>query len=416
MWKFLTLISESFRFSINVLINNRLRTILSLLGIAIGIFSIISVYAIVDSLERNIRQSVEGLGNDVVYVQKWPWGAGQGEYPWWKYFQRPEVSLKEYNRLVDRGLDGAEYISFINGVRRTIKFGNSNIENAEIRGVTYQYGLLSSLQIELGRYFSEKENRIGRKVCLLGSELAVGLFGERDPIGRIVNALGRKFTVIGVLPREGSSMLGESHDTKMLIPASLMALIEGSALSGSAIQMKARPDQSLEALKDEVRMNMRAIRRLTPIADDNFSLNESSVISSGLDTMFQAISLAGTFIGGFSILVGGFGIANIMFVSVRERTGQIGIQKALGAKSSFILLQFLVESTLLSILGGITGLFFVAILIYSAASVSGFDLVLSLENIITGLALSAFIGLVSGVAPASMAARLDPVEAIRYNQ
>ena len=186
--------------------------------------------------------------------------------------------------------------------------------------------------------------------------------------------------------------------------------------SYSPNQFKAKENVSLELLKDEVKQNMRAIRRLSPRAEDDFSINESSIISGGLDTMFSAIGIAGTIIGGFSILVGGFGIANIMFVSVRERTGQIGIQKALGAKNSFILLQFLVESTLLSILGGILGILFVSILISVASLYSEFELAMSLENIFTGIGLSALIGLVSGLAPATMAAKLDPVDAIRFNQ
>ena len=169
-------------------------------------------------------------------------------------------------------------------------------------------------------------------------------------------------------------------------------------------------------LKEDLRMHMRAIRRLKPLAEDDFTLNESSVFSQGLDTMFGAIGMAGTVIGGFSILVGGFGIANIMFVSVRERTGQIGVQKALGATRSFILTQFLIESTLLSIVGGVAGLILVGLLMWGGTVMTGFDLSMSLQNVFTGILLSAAIGLLSGLAPAFMAAKLDPVEAIRFNQ
>ncbi len=420
MWKIFTLISESYRFAWNVLLNNRLRTCLSLLGIAIGIFAIISVYAIVDSLERNIRASVDSIGTDVVFVQKWPWAAGDDSYPWWKYYQRPEVSLKDYKKLVNRGIVGSQYMSFGAAVRETLKYGNSNIENANIEGVTFEAGLIffpkGDGQMKAGRYFSEKENRLGKSVCIIGSDICSGLFGNKDPIGRSITAFGRQFNVIGVWPKQGNSLIGQSNDSKMYIPASLLISMRGDRLSQTAIHFKAKKYIPIETFKDEVRANMRAIRRLSPRAEDDFSINESSIISGGLDTMFSAIGIAGTIIGGFSILVGGFGIANIMFVSVRERTGQIGIQKALGAKNSFILLQFLVESTMLSVLGGILGILFVSILISIASFYSEFELAMSLENVFTGIGLSALIGLVSGVAPASMAAKLDPVDAIRFNQ
>ncbi len=420
MWKIFTLISESYRFAWNVLLNNRLRTCLSLLGIAIGIFAIISVYAIVDSLERNIRTSVDSIGTDVVFVQKWPWAAGDDSYPWWKYYQRPEVSLKDYKKLVNRGIVGSQYMSFGAAVRETLKYGNSNIENANIEGVTFEAGLIffpkGDGQMKAGRYFSEKENRLGKSVCIIGSDICSGLFGNKDPIGRSITAFGRQFNVIGVWPKQGNSLIGQSNDSKMYIPASLLISMRGDRLSQTAIHFKAKKYIPIETFKDEVRANMRAIRRLSPRAEDDFSINESSIISGGLDTMFSAIGIAGTIIGGFSILVGGFGIANIMFVSVRERTGQIGIQKALGAKNSFILLQFLVESTMLSVLGGILGILFVSILISIASFYSEFELAMSLENVFTGIGLSALIGLVSGVAPASMAAKLDPVDAIRFNQ
>tara|TARA_B100000767_G_C19763445_1_gene536290 strand:+ start:697 stop:1890 length:1194 start_codon:yes stop_codon:yes gene_type:complete len=397
-----------------------LRTCLSLLGIAIGIFAIISVYAIVDSLERNIRTSVDSIGTDVVFVQKWPWAAGDDSYPWWKYYQRPEVSLKDYKKLVNRGIVGSQYMSFGAAVRETLKYGNSNIENANIEGVTFEAGLIffpkGDGQMKAGRYFSEKENRLGKSVCIIGSDICSGLFGNKDPIGRSITAFGRQFNVIGVWPKQGNSLIGQSNDSKMYIPASLLISMRGDRLSQTAIHFKAKKYIPIETFKDEVRANMRAIRRLSPRAEDDFSINESSIISGGLDTMFSAIGIAGTIIGGFSILVGGFGIANIMFVSVRERTGQIGIQKALGAKNSFILLQFLVESTMLSVLGGILGILFVSILISIASFYSEFELAMSLENVFTGIGLSALIGLVSGVAPASMAAKLDPVDAIRFNQ
>lgn len=416
MRKITALLSESFRFAWMALVSNRLRTFLSLLGITIGIFAIIAVYAIVDSLERNIRQSVESLGSDVVYVQKWPWGGGGGEYAWWKYFQRPEVGMTDFKRLTARNPRTAASLTYIVGSNETLKMGNSSVERVEVNGVTYNYGALNSLDIAEGRYFTESEMTSARNVIILGADIAAGLFPSGQGIGQSIQTFGRRFTVIGILPKEGANIIGQSHDTKAIIPASLFTALKGDEMGGSAIQAKVKDGFTTFELKEELRMHMRAIRRLKPISEDDFTLNESSVFSQGLDTMFGAIGMAGTVIGGFSILVGGFGIANIMFVSVRERTGQIGVQKALGATRSFILTQFLVESTMLSVVGGLAGLVLVAILMAVGTAISGFDLAMSLNNVLTGVLLSAAIGLLSGLAPASMAARLDPVEAIRFNQ
>lgn len=416
MRKITALLSESFRFAWMALVSNKLRTFLSLLGITIGIFAIIAVYAIVDSLERNIRQSVESLGSDVVYVQKWPWGGDGGEYAWWKYFQRPEVGITDFKRLMAKNLRTAESLTYIVGSSETLKMGNSSVERVEINGVTFNYGALNSLDIAEGRYFTESEMNSARNVIILGADVADGLFPSGKALGESVQTFGRRFTVIGILPKEGANIIGKSHDSKAMIPATLFTFLKGDEFGGSAIQAKVKQGFSTLELKEELRMHMRAIRRLKPISDDDFTLNESSVFSQGLDTMFGAIGIAGTVIGGFSILVGGFGIANIMFVSVRERTGQIGIQKALGATRSFILTQFLVESTLLSLAGGLAGLILVAGLMMIGSAISGFELAMSSNNVLTGILLSAGIGLLSGLAPASMAARLDPVEAIRFNQ
>lgn len=416
MQKILALFKESFRFAWIALISNRLRTVLSLLGISIGIFAIIAVYAIVDSLEVNIRQSVSSLGKDVVYIQKWPWGGEDGEFAWWKYFQRPEMSVNDFKRLEDRKPNSAEVMAYVAGSTEVVKRGNSSVENVQVNGVSFDYGRLNALNIADGRYFSELEINVAKNVTVLGADIAEGLFpgglGQRP----VIQVLGREFLVIGVLPKEGASLTGQSHDTKILIPYTLFSLLKGDEMGGAAIQVKAKSGVEMAALKDELRVHMRAIRRLKPVAEDDFSLNETSVFSQGLDEMFGIIGLAGTIIGGFSILVGGFGIANIMFVTVRERTGQIGIQKALGATRSFVLMQFLMESTILSIIGGVAGLIFVAGALRLGTALSGFELYLSFSNVATGLLLSAGIGIISGLAPAYSAAKLDPVEAIRFNQ
>ena len=407
---------EALRFAWIALVGNRLRTFLSLLGITIGILAIISVYAIVDSLEKSIRNSVEGLGSDVVYVQKWPWGGGGEEYAWWKYFQRKDVDYDDFMQLTARGVTSASDIVLINGSNGTITHGNSNVDNAQIRGVSHGYAKLNALDISAGRYFSTLESRNGRSICLLGADIADALFLSEDPVGKKVKVFGREYLVLGVIKRQGASLVGENSDEMMMVPAVNLIRIIGKKSQGSAMQVKVKKGLELAALKEDIRMQMRAIRRLRPRADDDFSMNDSSTLSSGLDSMFSVIGALGTVIGGFSILVGGFGIANIMFVSVRERTGQIGIQKALGATKRFVLSQFLFESVMLSMVGGVAGILLVALLMWLGSMATGFALVLSTTNVITGLLISGAIGLIAGIAPAIVAANMEPVDAIRFNQ
>jgi len=407
---------EALRFAWIALVGNRLRTFLSLLGITIGILAIISVYAIVDSLEKSIRNSVEGLGSDVVYVQKWPWGGGGEEYAWWKYFQRKDVDYDDFMQLTARGVASASDIVLLNCSNGTITHDNSNVENAQIRGVSHGYARLNALDISAGRYFSTLESRNGRSICLLGADIADALFLNEDPVGKKVKAFGREYLVLGVIKRQGASLVGENSDEMMMVPAVNLIRIIGKRSEGSAIQIKVKKGLELAALKEDIRMQMRAIRRLRPRADDDFSLNDSSTLSSGLDSMFSVIGALGTVIGGFSILVGGFGIANIMFVSVRERTGQIGIQKALGATKYFVLSQFLFESIMLSLVGGVAGILLVALLMWLGSMATGFALVLSTANVITGLLISVAIGIIAGIAPAIVAANMEPVDAIRFNQ
>jgi len=416
MLRWLTTGAEAFRFAWIALVTNRLRTFLSLLGITIGIFAIIAVYAVVGSLEKNIRDTVASLGTEVVYVQKWPWGGGM-DMPWWKYIQRKEVDLADFEMIRDRGLSKASAIGFITGADNLkFEFGSSNVSGVTARGITMSYGEINGMDLASGRYFSGVEMQTGQAVVILGHDVADGLFPSGDAVGKKVKVNGREFAVIGVMTAKGASMVGENEDQMALIPVRQYIRSIGRRHDGGALQIKAREGVEIKALKQEIRTAMRGIRRLKPKADDDFSMNESSTISSNLDSMFSVIRMAGTFIGSFSILVGGFGIANIMFVSVRERTGQIGIQKALGAKRHFILAQFILESTLLSVVGGLAGLILVAILVQVISSVSEFSLYLSMSNVVTGILLSAAIGVVAGLVPAFMAARMDPVNAIRFNQ
>jgi len=403
---------ESFRFAWQALRSNLLRTTLSLLGVTIGIFAIIAVFTLVDSLERNIKDSLSFIGDKVVYVEKWPWSFG-GEYQWWKYFQRPEPSMNEYKFLAER-LETAQAVVALDFKGRvTIKQGNNSMSSL-IQGTTFDYNKISDVPIEQGRYFTQQEIDNARNVAIIGSDVADNLFPGQEPVGQSFKLNGLNYVVIGVQERKGESILnvGGNPDIKCLIPIGAFAKMFHSINPSISIAIKGYDDdQGLLELESEIRGLMRTRRGVRPTQDDNFAINRPEALAQAIGGIFGVLTVAGWVIGGFSILIGGFGIANIMFVSVRERTNIIGIQKSLGAKNYFILFQFLFEAVLLSLVGGLAGIFFVYLL--SFMNLGSLDLQLTASNIILGLGVSSVIGILSGIIPAFSAARMDPVIAIR---
>ena len=414
MHLFLALIKESFFFAWSALNASRLRTFLSLLGITIGIFSIITVFTIVDSLEHNLKTGIQELGDNVVYIHKWPWEFKE-DFPWWKYMNRPVPTIKEFDRLNGK-VNTAQSIAFHVAGRKPVKYKSNTIDNVTITGGSYQYDKITNFDVAEGRYFTESESNAGRNTCLIGSTIAEALFlnGE-NPIGKNIKIGGIKLQVIGVFKKQGESLLGNSTDTQILVPVNFIRNhvdIRSENLD-PYIAVKAKDGISNDQMKDELRGMMRGLRQLAPETEDDFALNETKVISQGFDGLFSVVGLAGWIIGGFSILVGGFGIANIMFVSVKERTSLIGIQKSLGAKNKFILFQFLFEAIILCIIGGAIGLIFVYIISIVMTNVLEFEFILGYKNVFLGIGLAAFIGVISGILPAISASKLDPVEAIR---
>ena len=408
------LIGESFRFAWDALRQNKLRTALSLLGITIGIFIIIAVSTGVDSLRDKIQSSVDKLGSNTLFVQKWPW-VFEGNFPWWKYVNRPEPSLRDYVGIKDR-MDMAVGVCYeVNASNRTIKYESNSVEGANLASASHEYDKTWDLEFQEGRYFTANESQYGSPVCILGAEIAEGLFDGADPIGKQVKVMGRRVTVIGVYKKEGEDMMGMSQDKNVLIPLNLAKGIfdVNNERYNPQVTVRGREDISLDEVENELRGLMRSIHRLKPGQEDDFSLNKTTMLSNQLDVMFGVINVAGIIIGGFSVLVGGFGIANIMFVSVKERTNIIGIQKSLGAKNYFILMQFVFESVALCIMGGLLGLLLVYILAVTITNLTDFTVTLYLKNIIKGLVWSISIGFIAGFWPAFSASRLDPVEAIR---
>ncbi len=402
---------ESLSFAYQAIVVNKMRTFLSLFGITIGIFAIISVFTIVDSLEKNVRDSIQSLGDNVVYVQKWPW-IMDGEYTWWKFMNRPQPSFEDLNAIRSKSLLTQSSVICLQ-VNQLIKYQNSSSPNTGVMAVSNDYEEVRSFEIAQGRYFSPFEMQSGRPVAIVGATIASELFQETDPVGKTLKIGGRKVEVIGVFLKEGKSAIGDnSMDDIVLVPINYAKGFVDLRRVGLWIMVKAKDGVTTDDLSDELRGILRTQRKLKPVQEDNFALNKISMLRQGVDNIFKMIDLAGWIIGGFSIIVGGFGIANIMFVSVKERTSMIGIQKALGAKNYFILFQFLYESVLLSILGGVIGLLLVFGITTLISNTSDFSIVLTAANIVRGLAISAVIGIVSGFAPAWTASRLSPVEAI----
>lgn len=412
------LIVESFLFAINALVINKVRTFLSLLGITIGIFSIIAVFTVFDSLENEIKSEINSLGNNVLFIQKWPWMMGGGDYPWWKYYQRPQPKMSEMTELGRRS-NTIEALAFMFDVERTVsnirEKGINSMDNVPIIAVSHDYNQVMPFDLQAGRYFTEIESHTGKNIAIIGAEIAENLFMGQNAVGEKIKIFGRKLYVIGVIKKEGEDVFGNSNDNWILIPVNFARNVIDVNNVGTTIIAKGKPNISNDQMKDELTGIMRSIRKLPPKADDNFAINETDIISKGFDELFAIIAMVGWIIGGFSLLVGGFGIANIMFVSVKERTTQIGIQKSLGAKNYFILLQFLFEAVFLSLMGGIVGLIIVYILTFIVSSMFNFELILTFGNVMLGLVVSIMIGLISGFIPAWSASRLNPVDAIRSN-
>jgi putative ABC transport system permease protein len=413
---FLRLFKEGFLFAFNSVTVNKLRTFLTLFGITIGIFSIISVFTVLDWMEKSVRESISSLGDNVVYVQKFPWSFDPN-LNWWDIIRWPAVSLDDYRIIQNKSTKG-ESTCFAAFQSEQIKYRKNVAPDAVVAAGTIEFKDIRSFEIEKGRYFSSFETTAGKNVAILGAEIANKLFERADPIGKEISIAGFKTIVIGVITREGKGGIsGRGLDEITLIPINFGKTFINlrNRFVESQLMVKAKPGVSIQELSDEVTMVLRASRRLRPGEVTTFSVNRASMITQGINAIFSIINIGGWIIGGFSILVGGFGIANIMFVSVRERTNIIGIQKALGAKKFFILQQFLVESVLLSIAGGLIGIF----LIFTGTVVINYlyelNLYLTLSNIMLAIFISGLIGIIAGYAPAYAAAKMNPVDAMGFS-
>ena len=405
---------ESLQSAYRTVILNKLRTLLSLLGVTIGIFSIVSVFSVVDSMKANMKETLDSFGTDVIVVEKWPWAPEDGaEFAWWEYLNRPVVTRREHAQLKDR-MQSIQSACFISVITSDIEYLDNKAENIQVWGTTSEFEEIRSFNVASGRFFSPFELNSGKNNCLIGKTIAELLFEGKNPLGKKIRFNNKEATIVGIFSKEGKSFMGGgSMDEVVLVPVDFLATMTDLKSDNANPQIWVKPVEgvSVDALKEQLQLTMRSIRRLSPRAKNNFALNETNLMSGMIDQIFSVVNVAGWFIGIFAVLVGAFGIANIMFVSVKERTSIIGIQKAIGAKNYYIILEVLNESVLLSIIGGILGL----LLIYAGTFIArkqGFEIFLSPGNILTGILISSTVGLIAGFMPALTAARLDPVKAI----
>jgi putative ABC transport system permease protein len=413
MLLYIRLLSESFSFALNALRNNKLRTLLSLLGVTIGIFSIIAVLAAVDSMDKKIKEDLSDMDMNTIYLMNFSFGPS--EVPRWKRDQFPKVTYDEFEFL-KKSVPSIDKISFNFFARNeSVKFESNTVNSIRVKPSTEDFFDIEPIKIETGRLFNAAESNSGSPVVVIGNEVAKGLFGASDPIGKKIRLYGQKLTVIGVLKKQGQGMFGDSNDVAIFFPVNFLRRMYGDDNDAlrAAILIKPQKGVDIEEFKAEVSQKLRVHRGVKTGEIDNFFMNVLSGFTDFIDNIVGQMNAIGWGISAFSLLVGGFGIANIMFVSVKERTNLIGIQKALGAKNKFILFQFLFEAVILSLIGGLIGMFLVWVIAIILSSTLDFEFVLSASNMLLGSGLAAFIGLIAGIIPAISASKLDPVEAIR---
>lgn len=413
MVKLLSILWNSFRMALQELRVNKLRTFLSLFGITIGIFCIIGVLATVDSLERKVQNDIKSFGNNTIYVDKWNYGGGN-DYPWWKYVKRPPMRFEEMKFIKTKSQLAANAAMFVSS-NVNLNYQDNILSNVNIYGVSEEFNTIQTIDIEHGRYLNESEFSRGTTTGIIGYKVADELFGDAQrAVGKEVSYNGRRVIVVGVIKKQGQSFVGGfDYDQSMIVPYRYFAGIYNPDNSNPFIMVQGRPNIASTALQDELTGIMRQTRRLSPTDEDNFSCNDVALFSEQVKGFFGQVSAGGWAIAGLSLIVGAFGVANIMFVTVRERTSQIGLKKALGAKRRTILTEFLIESAFLCIIGGLVGLGLVWLLSLVLSTVLPFPIFIAPNIIILALSICIVLGIISGIIPASIAAKMDPVVAIR---
>jgi putative ABC transport system permease protein len=408
------IIGSSFKMALQELWKNKLRTFLSLFGVTIGIFCIIGVLATVNSLEHNITNEIKSMGSNSIYIDKWEWTGGGPDYPWWTYMNRPSPKYAEMREIRER-TSSAEYIAFKIEVQDNAEYLGNILSNVHIYGISEDFDNIQPVEIKYGRYISDAEFDRGVNIGVIGNEIAEKLFGAPEvAVGKEITIRGKKVIVGGVIKKQGKQMIGGwEFDQSVITSYKFARNLMDERRADPFIMVKGWDNLTSKAVKDELTGTMRAIRRISPTKDPNFSLNDINDLSDSISSAFVGLNIGAIVIGGISLIVGLFGVANIMFVTVRERTGQIGLKKALGAKKRVILCEFLLESAFLCIIGGIIGLTLVYLLTIILSSALAFPVYVSVSNMAWTFIICVLVGIIAGIIPAYKAAQMDPVVAIR---
>ena len=393
---------------------NKLRTFLSLFGITIGILCIIGVLTVVNSLEYNIQSEIKALGSNTIYIDKWEYAGGGPDYPWWKYVKRPSPKYDEVKQIKDR-TTSAKAIGFKISVSDKASYQDNELSNLNIYGINEDFNQVQPVDVQHGRYISDAEFATGSPIVVIGNTVAEKLFVSPEiAVGKLLDIRGKKCIVSGVIRKQGKSMIGGwNFDESLILSYRFAKTIMDERRANPVIMVQGDENLTSRALKDELVGNMRAIHKLTPTQENDFSLNDINDFSAAVSKAFSGLNIGGAIIGGISLIVGLFGVANIMFVTVRERTGQIGLKKAIGAKKRIILTEFLLESAFLCIIGGLIGLILVFLLTQILTKALNFPIFISIVNMIWTVVICLAVGIIAGIIPASQAASMDPVVAIR---
>lgn len=391
--------------------SNKLRTFLSLFGITVGIFCIIGVLATVDSLQRNVQNDIKSLGSKTIYIDKWDY---TGQIPWWKLVNRPVPKYDEVKMLKQRS-SLTKNVAFNISSTSKIEWDDEAVTNVNVYGITEDFSNIQKLDIEDGRFFQQSDYENSANSAIIGYNIAEKLFTRPEKaVGQEIVLYGRKAVVIGLLKKKGQSMMGGyDYDEAVLLDYGFMRTLTNEKTSQPVIVVQGKDNVPMKMLRDDVQGAMRSIRKIRPAQTDNFSMNDIEAFGEFMAGIFSGINTGGWFIASLSLIVGMFGVANIMFVTVRERTGQIGLKKAIGAKKSSIMTEFLLESAFLCILGGAIGLLLVYILTKIISPAIGFPVTISFDILSLAISICIITGVLAGIIPAFIAARMDPVVAIR---